>query len=327
MRRRDFIAVLAGAAAIGPQAVAQPASSRSVGILHSSTFDASRDNFAAFESSLAEAGFVKGQNVAFEYRLANNDSGRLNVLASELVRRGVDVILAGADVAAVLAAKTATSSIPIVFAIGADPVRTGIVASLAQPGGNVTGITSLAGELSSKRLQLLHELVPKAKSVGYLVNPAAPAFSEAGLKSNAEIARSVGLELVIVRASTLEEIEKGFMILAQSKVDALLLGADTTFGSLRHQIIALADKYAIPASYAVREFVEAGGLSSYSTDNLAVYRQCGAYVARVLRGEATRNLPVQLPTRFKFVVNARSANRIGLELSPALLARADEVID
>ncbi|MBB4369299.1 putative ABC transport system substrate-binding protein [Bradyrhizobium sp. cir1] len=314
-----------GVAAIGPRAAAQAISARSIGILHSASFETSQHYFAAFEAGLAEAGFKRDQNVSLEYRLANNDQDRLSQLASELVQRKIDVIFVGANTPAVLAAKEAAGSIPIVFVMGADPVKTGVVPSLAQPGRNITGITSLAGQLFSKRLQLLHELVPKAKTVAYMVNPANPAFTEAALKTNTELARGLGLHLVIVQARNLVEIEKAFESMGRSKVDALLVGADTAYGALRHPIVELATRYAIPASYPVRDFVEAGGLSSYSTDYIEIYRQCGAYVARVLRGE--RNLPVQQPTSFKFALNQKSAKMIGLELPPALLASADEVIE
>ncbi|MBB4372623.1 putative ABC transport system substrate-binding protein [Bradyrhizobium sp. cir1] len=324
MRRREFIGLIGGAAA-GLRATAQAASVRSVGILHSASFETSRSYFAAFESGLAEAGFKRDQNVSLEYRLANNDLDRLSHLASELVQRNVDVIFVGANTPAVIAAKAAAGSIPIVFVMGADPVKTGVVPSLAQPGRNITGITGLAGELFSKRLQLLHELVPSARAVAYMVNPANPAFTEIALKTNAELARGLGLQLLVVQARNLDEIEKAFVSLGESKVDALLVGADTAYGALRHQIVALATRHAIPASYPVRDFVEVGGLSSYSTDYVEVYRKCGAYVARVLKGE--RDLPVQQPTSFKFVLNQKAAKSIGLELPSTLLASADEVIE
>lgn len=292
MRRREFIGLI-GLAAIGPSASVRAASVPSVGILHSASFETSRNYFAAFEAGLADAGFKKDQDVSLEFRLANNDLDKLSGLASELAQRKVDVIFVGANTPAVLAAKAAAGSIPIVFVMGADPVKTGVVQSLARPGRNITGITGLAGELFSKRLQLLHELVPKARTVGYLVNPANPAFTEVALKTSAELARGVGLQLRVAQASNLGEIEKAFDDLVQSRVDALLVGADTAYGALRQQIVTLAARYAIPASYPVRDFVEDGGLSSYSTDYRDVYRRCGTYVARVLRGE--RDLPVLQP--------------------------------
>jgi ABC-type uncharacterized transport system substrate-binding protein len=325
MRRREFVATLIGTFAVGARAVAQPAATRSIGILHSASFETSRSYFAAFEAGLGEAGLKKGQDVTFEYRLANNDVHLLSGLAAELVQRRVDVIFVGANTPAVLAAKAAAGSIPIVFVMGADPVKTGVVPSLAKPGETITGITGLAGELFSKRLQLLHELVPKARTVAYMVNPANPAFTDAALKTNAELARGLGLQLIVVQASSPAEIEKAFETLSQQKVEALLVGADTAYGAFRYQIVALAARHAIPASYPVRDFVEAGGLSSYSTDYLDIYRRCGSCVARILKGE--RGLPVQQPTSFKFAVNQKSARQIGLELSPALLARADEVIE
>lgn len=324
MRRREFIRLI-GAAALGRCASAQAASVPSVGILHSASFETSRNYFAAFEAGLADAGFKKDQDVSFEFRFANNDLDKLNGLASELAQRKVDVIFAGANTPAVLAAKAAAGSIPIVFVMGADPVKTGVVPSLARPGRNITGITGLAGELFSKRLQLLHELVPKAKMVGYMVNPANPAFTDDALKRNTEIARGVGLQLSVVQASDLGEIEKAFESLVRIRVDGLLVGADTAYGVFRQQLIKLAARYAIPTAYPVREFVEAGGLSSYSTDYLDVNRRCGTYVARVLRGE--RDLPVLQPTSFKFVLNQGTARLIGLELPPAVLAIADEVIE
>lgn len=327
MRRREFLAVIASAAAISRQALAETVAVRTVGLLNSSSAEASRQYLTAFEDGLAETGFARGRNVRFEYRFADNRLDNLATLAAELVTGRADVIFAGGNTPAVQAAKATTNSIPIVFVMGADPIRTGIVKSFARPGGNVTGITGLAGELFSKRLQLLMELVPEAKRIGYLVNFANPAFTTDALKANTDAANRLGLHLVIVNATTREEVDGAFASLALEKADALLLGAETLFNALRDEIVALARRYALPTSYPTREFAEAGGLSSYSTDYLQVYRQCGIYVGRVLKGEPPGDLPVQQPTRFELTINLKSARDIGLQLSPALLARADMVID
>jgi putative ABC transport system substrate-binding protein len=327
MRRREFVGGLISAAALPAIVHAQGTAIPVIGILHSGTLDAFRAELDAFRDGLAKFGFVEGQNVSFEYRAADNQLDRLSALAEDLVRRRVAVIFSSSNVAPTLAAKTATTSIPIVFYMGADPVSTGVVASLAHPGGNITGVTVLASELFGKRLQLLHELVPRATRIGYLVNQANPAYSANTLRENTETAQALGLQLSILHANDANEVDRTFTVLADKKVEAILLGPDTSYLALRDQIVSLATRYAIPVSYSRRDFVDAGGLISYGTDFIDVYHRCAAYVVRILRGEAPQDLPVQQPTGFALVLNQKAAKQIRLEIPATLLVRADEVIE
>jgi putative ABC transport system substrate-binding protein len=266
--------------------------------------------------------------VAFEYRSAENHLDRLPALADDLVNRRVAVIFSASTAATVLAAKAATNSIPIVFAMGADPVGIGVVPTLARPGGNITGVTVLAGELITKRLELLHEIVPTAATVAYLVNTANPAFSEAALKVRVESAKTnLGLRLLIFDASGPNDIDRAFTSLVSEKAGALLVGPDTFFQSQREQIVALAARYAIPTSYPWPEDVGAGGLFSYGADFLDVFHKAGSYVGRILNGEKPADLPVQQPTKFKLAVNLKTAKMLGLEMPAFFVARADAVIE
>ncbi len=328
MQRRDFITFLGGAAAARPLGVrAQQPAKPVVGILYSGPIDGLRDETSAFRSGLAEIGYRDGRNVSFEYRTADNHMDRLRALANDLVHRRVAVIFSASTAATVLAAKAATDEIPIVFAMGADPVGIGAVASLARPGGNITGITVLAGELIGKRFELLHEIVPTAATVAYLVNTANPAFSEAALKMRTERARALGLRLLIVNASSPNGIDRAFTSLVAEKAGALLVGPDTFFQTQREQIVALAARYRVPASYPWPEDVRSGGLFSYGADFLDVFHKAGTYVGRILKGEKAADLPVQQPTKFKLVVNLKTAKVLGLEMPASMVARADEVIE
>jgi putative ABC transport system substrate-binding protein len=327
MRRRDFVAGLCSAAAIPAVGRAQPSPIPVVGILHSGSREASRADFSAFQEGLAQFGFVEGRNVSFEYRFADSRLDRLPALADELVRRRVAVIFSGTNLAAALAAKAATNSIPIVFFTGADPVSSGLVASLAKPGGNITGVTILTSELFGKRLQLLHELVPSAKMFGYLVNRANPAFSENALKNDTAAAEALGVQLSILHASTAVDVDHAFAAFHEKNVEAMVLAPDTSYQVLTEQIIALAGRYRIPASFPRREYANVGGLMSYGADFVDLFHRCASYVARVLKGEAAKNLPVQQPTGFKLVLNKKAAAQIGIEIPPGLLTRADEVIE
>jgi putative tryptophan/tyrosine transport system substrate-binding protein len=299
-----------------------------IGILYSGTQEAFQADLNAFRTGLAELGFIGGKNVDFEYRYAENQLDRLPALASDLVHRRATVIFSANTAATILAAKAATNSIPVVFSMGADPVAIGAVASLAKPSGNITGVTVLAGELIGKRLELLHEIVPSAETIGYLVNTANPAFSEAALKVRTDSAYdSLGLRLLIVDASTPSDIDRAFESIVSKKAGALLVGPDTLFQAQQAKIIALAARYGIPASYPWPEDVSAGGLFSYGADFLDVFHKAGVYVGRILNGEKPADLPVQQPTKFKLAVNLKTATVLGLEIPMSLLARADEVIE
>jgi putative ABC transport system substrate-binding protein len=258
--------------------------------------------------------------------MAEDDYEHLPALANELVRRRVAVIFTAGNLAAALAAKAATQAVPIVFFTGADPVLSGLVASLARPGGNITGVTVLAGEVARKRLALLHELVPAATTMAYLINHANPGYTEAGLRELAEAVSHLGVRLLILEAANPSEIELAFATLAEQRVGALLVGTDPFFLAQRAQIVTLAARYRVPASYWRREFIEAGGLTSYSASPGDALRLAGAYVGRLLNGEKPVDLPVQQPTKFEFVINLKTAKALGLTIPPTLLALADEVI-
>jgi putative ABC transport system substrate-binding protein len=326
MRRREFIAVLGGAATWPLAARGQQTPKRVVGILNSTTIEAFRDYLAEFRRGLAELGYVEGRNVSFEHRAAEDHYDRLLVLADDLVRLGVSVIFTAANAPPALAAKAATSTIPIVFEIGADPVEIGLVASLARPGGNITGVTNLAGELSKKRLAALHELVPAATTMAFLVNPDNPAFSPEGLLKLQTEASAVGVRLLILDASSPSDIERIFATLAEQRVGALLVGPEAFFNTQRAQLVALAARYAIPTS-STREAVEIGGLFSYSADYHGAFQDTGRYVGRILNGEKPSDLPVQQSTRFELAINLKTAKALGLTVSPNLLALADRVIE
>jgi putative ABC transport system substrate-binding protein len=323
--RRASIGLL-GCAAAWPLAVrAQQPAMPVIGLLHPTTPDTNTDRLRAFRQSLAEAGFVEGQNVAIDYRWAEGRFERLPELAADLVHRRVTVIAAPAH-AAVVAAKAATRTIPIVFGMGGDPVRLGLVASFARPGGNITGVNFFTGELAAKRLELLIELVPAATRVVVLVNPAAPAAT-ATLADIEMAAQARGLQTRVLNARTGAEIDAAFATLARERADALFVTGDTFFTLRRMQLTILAARHAIPAAYSQREFPEAGGLMSYGTSLMDAWRQVGAYTGRILKGAEPADLPVLQAARFELIVNHQTARTLDLKVPPMLLARADEVIE
>jgi putative tryptophan/tyrosine transport system substrate-binding protein len=277
-------------------------------------------NLAAFRQELGETGYVEGQNVAIEYRWAELHFDRLPALAADLVGRTVDVIVTEGGDSSTLAAKNATSTIPVVFHTASDPVAKGLVASLARPGSNLTGVSLMYAELMPKLLELLLELVPQARLIALLVDPTIPRDVEAA-------ARAKGVQLLILKAGTESEIDAAFAALVQHHAGALLVGADAFFNSRREELVALASRHAVPAIYQGREFVAAGGLISYGASLTAVYRQVGGYVGRILKGEKPSDLPVQQPTTFELVVNLNTARALRLTVPPSILARVNEVIE
>ena len=327
MRRRDFIKVIAGSAAALPLAArAQQTAMPVIGYLQS----ASPSYFAQFSDAvrqgLNEIGYVEGQNVAIERRSAEGDYDRLAALAAGLVDRQVAVILATGGSDPAKAAKAATSNIPIIFVSAADPVRTGLVASLNRPGGNVTGVSLLASALDAKKLGLLRELAPKASTIGVLINPDYPSANSQREEAQQAAAR-LGLRPVMLSAHADGEIDLAFASAAKQGADALLVATDPLLLSRRERLVALAARYAVPAIYAQREVVTAGGLISYGPRFWDGYRQAGAYVGRVLKGEKPADLPVLQPTKFELVINLKTAKALGLEVPDRLLALADEVIE
>jgi putative ABC transport system substrate-binding protein len=325
VRRREFIAGLAGAAAWPLAARAQQPALPVVGFLGTGLADASADRVRAFRKGLGETGYVEGQNVTVEYHWLEGQFDRLPALAADLVRRRVAVI-AATGVAA-FAAKAATTTIPIVFAFGEDPVKHGLVASLARPGGNATGINFFNAEVVAKRLGLLHELVPKAVRVAVLVNPTNAAGAETTSRDVQEAARAIGLQVQILNASTSREIDAAFAAVARERLDALFVASDGFFASRRVQFATLATRDRIPAVYADREIVVAGGLMSYGTDLADRYRQVGVYAGNILKGAKPADLPVVQSTKFEFVINLQTARALGIDVPPTLLAQADEVIE
>ena len=329
MRRRDFIEGLAVSTTWPLAARAQQMAAPAVGLLMSgvSADPVAADRLRAFRQVLSEAGYVEGRNLAIEYRWAEGQYDRLPALAAELASQHVAVIVA-IGVAA-LAAKNATATIPIVFLVSEDPVRLGLVASLGRPGGNATGVNFFVGELGAKQLGLLHELIPAATCIGLLVNPNSILASETGriTKDVTTAASDIGLKIEIVQASNSREIEAVFETLARKGVDALLVGADAFFVSRRVEFAIQAVRHGIPALYNVREYAEAGGLMSYGTDVREAYRQMGIYTAKILKGAKPADLPVIQSTKFELVINLITARALSIEVSPALLARADEVIE
>jgi len=324
MQRREFITLFGGAAVAWPlSARAQQPAMPAVGFLVSS--EIAVDRVAAFRQGLKESGFIEGQNVAIEFRAAQGQYDRLPALVSELVRRPVAVIFAGAPPAA-LAAKAATTTIPIVFQVGDDPVKIGLVVSLNRPGGNVTGASQFNNVLGPKRIGLLHELVPNAATIGMIVNPSAPE-AESHLREAQEAPRAIGLKLHVQYASSERELDAAFATLVQQRIGALLVDADAFFLNRREQLVALAARHAIPAMYPIRDFVAGGGLVSYGTSFADSFRQAGIYVGRILKGEKPADLPVMQPTKFQFVINLQTAKMLGLEVPATLLGRADELIE
>jgi putative ABC transport system substrate-binding protein len=324
VRRRDFITLLGGAAAWPLAAQAQQPTMPLIGFLGPASPGPYAPYVAGFLRGLKEVGYVEGQNVAIEYRWAENQNDRLPALAAELVHRQVHVIVTLGTGA--MAAKAATTAIPIVFLVGEDPVKLGLVASLARPGGNLTGLNLLSGEMTAKRLEILRELVPTANRVAVLVNPTGP-NAETTVRDIGPAASGIGLDVRIFNASTSREISAAFAIIARERPDALVVDLDPFLTSRRVQLVTLAAHHSIPAAYAVREFSEIGGLMSYGSSLTDAYRQLGVYTARVLKGARPAELPVVQASKFELIINAETARILDLSVSPMLLARADEVIE
>jgi len=326
VRRREFILALSGAAVAWPlPARAQQPAMPVIGLLDSRSPDGMTDRLRAFREGLKDSGYVERENVAIEYRWAENQLDRLPELAAELVRRQVAVIAATSTNAA-FAAKAATTTTPIVFIVGEDPVTLGLVASLARPGGNLTGINILSGELTAKRLNLLREMVPGAARIAVLVNPA-NVMTENALRDVAAAARVMGLQIQVLNASTSGEIDAAFATFVRERPDAIFVGLDVFFISRRAQLVNLASRHALPATYHLREFAEAGGLMSYGSNIVDTFRQAGVYAGRILKGAKPADLPVVQSTKFELVINAWTARMLGLAVPPTLLSTADKVIE
>jgi ABC-type uncharacterized transport system substrate-binding protein len=327
VRRREFITLLGGAAAWPLAARAERAGVPLIGFLHSQSSDGLAEPLRGLREGLKESGYSEGQNVAIEYRWAENQLDRLPILAGELARRPVSVIVATGGSASALAAKAATTTIPIVFNVGDDPVRLGLVPSLSRPGGNLTGVNFFAGELVAKRLEILRELVPAAARVAVLVNPANVMTTEPTVRDAQAAARAMGLQIQVLNAGSGTEIDAAFATLAHERPDALLVASGPPFAARRVQLVQLATYHKIPAIYALRQFVEIGGLITYGASLTDAYRQVGVYTGRILKGAMPVDLPVVQSTKFELVVNAQTARMLGLAVPPTLLARADEVIE
>jgi putative tryptophan/tyrosine transport system substrate-binding protein len=326
VQRREFIFALGGAAATWPlKARAQQGPMPVVGFLRPGSPEPNAHLVAAFRRGLGETGYIEGRNVAVEYRWAHNDD-RLPELAAELVRLRVAVIVTPGSTAAAAAAKSATTTIPIVFSAGGDPVQTGLVASLNRPGGNVTGVSSMSGELGAKRLELLQELVPRAERFAVLVNPNNP-LTTAFVTDVRTAAAAIGRQIEVLTASTSHDIDTAFASSQQKGVDALVVNPDPLFVGRRVQLATLAARYAVPAIYPFRDDAEAGGLMSYGPSNTDLVRQAGIYTGRVLKGEKPADMPILRATRFDLIINLTTAKALGLEIPPTLLVRADEVIE
>jgi len=327
MRRREFITLLGSAVAAWPLAAgAQQPAMPVVGLVDGGSLDASAGRAAAFRKGLMESGYVEGQNVTVEYHWLEGQYERASALMADLVRRQVAVIVTPVTSIA-LAAKAATATIPIVFGTGEDPVRHGLVASLARPGSNATGINIFVQEVIAKRLRLLHDLVPRAVRVAVLINPANASSAEATLRGVQEVAPVLGLQIQMLNATKVGEIDAVFATLAREHPDALFVAPDTFFTTRRVQLAILAARDRIPASYGVRELVAAGGLMSYGTDVADMFRQVGVYTGSILKGAKPAELPVLQLTKFEFVINLQTARALGIEVPPAVLSIADEVIE
>jgi putative tryptophan/tyrosine transport system substrate-binding protein len=328
MRRRQFIRLLGGAAAAWPLAArAQQAAMPVVGFLSAEWPDLFADRLRVFHDGLRETGYVEGRNLAIEYRWAEGRNDRLPALAAELVRRQVSVIVTAGSTPAALAARAATTTIPTVFYLGADPVEAGLVTSLSRPGGNLTGVVTLNVEIAPKRLELLHELVPTTTIIAALINPTTPVLAETLTRDLQTAARTLGLQLHLLQASSEREIDTAFATLDQLRAGGLVIGADALFNSRSEQLAALALRHAVPAIYQYREFVSAGGLMSYGTTVADTYRPLGVYTGRILKGEKPAELAVQQATKLELIINMKTAKALGITVPLPLVGRADEVIE
>jgi putative tryptophan/tyrosine transport system substrate-binding protein len=327
MRRREFIAGLGVVAAWLRTARAQQPALPTVGFIYGGSADNSPGYAAAFRKGLAEAGYGEGQNVMIEYHWLDGEYDRVPPLMADLVRRRVAVIATPGNTPAAIAAKAATATIPIVFGVAEDPVKLGLVASLARPGGNATGINSFSSEVVAKRLALLRELVPKAARIALLLDPANVPGAETTLRDVQEAARALGLQIQVLNASTSREIDAAFATLERERPDALFVAGDAFFGSRRVQFATLAARNRIPAAYGQRVYVSAGGLMSYGTDGADMFRRVGIYTGNILKGAQPSDLPVVQATKFEFIINLQTARGLGIDVPPTLLALADEVIE
>jgi putative tryptophan/tyrosine transport system substrate-binding protein len=327
VKRREFIAGLGSAAALPVVARAQKPATPVVGLVNGGSAGGSTAYLAGFRNGLSETGYTDSQNVTVEYHYLEGQYDRLPAILSDLIRRGVAVIASPGFAPAAIAAKAATTTIPIVFGVGDDPVKLGLVASLARPRGNATGVNYFSQEVNTKRLGLLHDLVPKAVRVAVLVNPADATNTETTLRGVQDAARAIGLQILVLKASTAREIDVAFASVAGERPDALFVAADTFFASRRVQLISLAARDRIPAAYGGREVVVSGGLMSYGTDIVDSYRQVGVYTGTILKGAKPADLPVVQSTKFEFAINLQTAKLLGIEVPPALLAQANEVIE
>ena len=327
LNRREFIALVGGAAAWPLVAHAQQSAMPVIGFLGTISPDRWASRLHAFRQGLSETGYVEGRNVGIEYRWAEGQNDRLPALAADLVRRQVRVIATPESTPAAFAAKAATTTIPIVFSVGVDPVAVGLVASLNRPGGNLTGVTNLNAEILPKRLELMHELVPTATTIALLVNPSNPLVAETESRDAQTAARTLGLQLHVLHASTDRDFDTVFASLAQMRAVALVINTDVFFNSRSEQLAALALHHTVPAIFQYREFVASGGLMSYGTSTTDVFRQVGIYTSRLLRGESPADLPVQQVTKIELIINLKTARTLGLTVPLSLLGRADEVIE
>jgi putative tryptophan/tyrosine transport system substrate-binding protein len=324
--RRQLMTALGGAAVVWPLAArAQQPTMPVIGFLHARAPEDSKPQVAAFRRGLSESGYTEGQNVTVEYRWGRGQYDQLPAMAAELVRRPVALLVAGSEPAA-LAAKAATSTIPIVFSVGTDPVKLGLVTSFNHPGGNATGMQMFTTMLEAKRLGLLHELVPRAQTLGILLNPNFTT-AQKQLVDLQEAAKLIGLRLQVFRASNGAEIEAAYEAIARERIPAVMVAADVFFDTRRDQLIALAARHAVPVMYQFREYAAAGGLMSHGIDLPDNYRQAGIYAGRILKGEKPADLPVMQSTKFEFVINLKTPKALGLDVPPSLLAIADEVIE
>jgi putative ABC transport system substrate-binding protein len=326
MRRREFVAGVLGTAAWPLVTRAQQPLTPVIGFLHSATVQTFSQQFAAFRDGLNQGGFIEGENVTIEYRWAEGQSNRLPALAADLVQRRVNVMVAAGGNNSNLAAKSSTTTIPIVFVSGSDPIKLGLVPSLNHPGGNITGFSFFAANLAAKALGLLHEIVPSTTAIAALVNTSGPE-AQPTMADLQQAASALGVTVQFMNVTKAEEIDQAFETMKQQGAGALFVSADPLFGSRIAQIVALAEQHRIPAIYYRKEFPVAGGLISYGTDQPNAYRQAGLYAARILKGEKPADLPVLLSTKFELVVNLKTAKALGLTVPPSFLARADEVIE